>query len=136
MMVKTYSEALTFNSFEERFKYLSIGGKVGIDTFGFDRYLNQKFYRSSLWQKVRREVSIRDNGMDLAFNGYPIFGRVLVHHINPITPELLHKMDESIIDPENLITVSHKTHNAIHYGDVNLLAKPYIDRSPGDTKLW
>lgn len=136
MGIKTYSELIQFDSFEDRFKYLRLGGSVGESTFGFDRYLNQQFYRSSLWQRVRNDVIVRDLGCDLGVPGYEINGSLLVHHINPMTADDILHNEEWIINPEYLITTTNDTHNAIHYGDISLLKKPFVERRPGDTKLW
>lgn len=123
-------------SFEERFRYLQLGGTVGEDTFGFDRYLNQTFYRSKEWKSVRDLVIIRDNGCDLGAEGCPIFGRVLIHHMNPITQKDILQQSELLLNPEYLVCVSHTTHNAIHYGDEKLLPKAPIERSKNDTCPW
>jgi hypothetical protein len=134
--IRTYSDLIKFKSFEDRFDYLKLGGEVGQSTFGFDRYLNQRFYQSHAWKSVRRHVIIRDGGCDLAVEGYEIHSGLLVHHINPMTlDDILHDEDW-VTDPEFLITTSHNTHNAIHYGDKNLLMRPVLTRQPGDTKLW
>lgn len=123
-------------TFDERFEYCKLGGVIGEQTFGFDRYLNQQFYRSAEWKKIRRDVIIRDNGCDLGMPGHEIYGRIIIHHLNPISEdELLHGYD-SIINPNNLICVSIETHNAIHYGDSSLIPRGLIERKPGDTKLW
>lgn len=135
-MRKTYSQLRRFNSFEERFGYLKLGGAVGAATFGFDRYLNQEFYRSTLWRRARSIVIARDYGCDLGVAGHEIYDKVFVHHMNPMTPGEIKDGNVDIINPEYLITVSHNTHNAIHYGDENLLPKPVVTRQPGDTKLW
>lgn len=135
-MIRTYSELVMCNTFEEKFNYLKLNGNVGKETFGFDRYLNQRFYRSYEWKNARKIVIARDNGGDLGDIDRPISGRILVHHMNPISANDLDSGLEFIIDPEYLISVSHNTHNAIHYGDLELLPKQYIPRSPGDTKLW
>ncbi len=135
-MIKTYSDLRRLNSFEQRFGYLKLGGVVGRDTFGFDRYLNQEFYRSAQWKRARTFVIARDNGCDLGVEGYEIHDRVYVHHMNPIRPEDIVDFNVDILDPEYLITVTHNTHNAIHYGDDSMIRKPFIDRHPGDTKLW
>ncbi len=134
--IRSYSEMIRFPTFEERFEYLKLKGSVGRATFGFDRYLNQRFYTSTQWRHVRNKVIARDIGMDLGSEGYEIFDKVLVHHMNPMVTEDITQGMSSILDPEFLITVSHKTHNAIHYGDASLLQKPLVDRRPGDTKLW
>ena len=135
-MIRTYSELVMCNTFEEKFNYLKLNGNVGKETFGFDRYLNQRFYRSYEWKNARKIVIARDNGGDLGDIDRPIPGRILVHHMNPISANDLDSGLDFIIDPEYLISVSHNTHNAIHYGDLELLPKQYIPRSPGDTKLW
>lgn len=135
-MIKTYSELRRLNTFDERFDYLKLGGVVGRSTFGFDRYLNQEFYKSDLWKRARRIVIGRDYGRDLGIEGHEIFDRVYVHHMNPIAPDDIKHSNVDILDPEFLITISHATHNAVHYGDKNLLPKPFVERRPGDTKLW
>lgn len=135
-MIKTYSELSRIDGFEERFRYLKLGGAVGRDTFGFDRYLNQEFYRSRQWKSVRSHVIARDLGCDLGVPGHEIYDQVFVHHMQPITPDDIKHSNPDILDPEYLITVAHLTHNAIHYGDESLLPKPVIERRPGDTKLW
>lgn len=135
-MIRTYSELLRRSSFEERFHYLKIGGYVGEATFGFDRYINQKFYQSKEWKDIRNFVIVRDNGCDLGVRGHEINGPVLVHHINPIgADDIVHDRD-LVLAPEYLITTTHATHNAIHYGDISLLRTEYKPRTPGDTKLW
>lgn len=135
--MRTYSELSKLKTFEERFKYLMIGGAVGSETFGFDRYLNQALYNSPEWKKVRNEVIIRDNGCDLGIEGYEINKRALIHHMNPITMKQVIDRDPDIFNPEYLITTVHDTHNAIHYGDESIL-RNYIpvERKPGDTRLW
>lgn len=135
-MIKTYSELRRYESFEERYDYLRIGGSVGASTFGFDRYINQSFYCSRDWKNVRNEVIIRDNGCDLGIEGYEIHDGLLVHHINPITANDILHSEEIVLNPEYLITTTMLTHNAIHYGDKSLLRKPYVPRSKNDTKLW
>ena len=135
-ILKTYTDLIKLPTFEERFQYLELGGAVGADTFGFDRYLNQRFYTSQIWQRVKREVIIRDNGCDLGMEGYTIFGRVIVHHMNPITVEDVVKQTDALLNPEFLICVSHITHNAIHYGSEELLPKGPADRKPNDTCPW
>lgn len=136
MRIRTYSELKRLSTFEERFNYLSLLGEVGATTFGFDRWLNQSFYRSREWKHIRELVLVRDNGCDLGVPGYTIHYRPLVHHMNPITPEDLERGDALLLDSEYLITTTHRTHNAIHYGDNSLLVKPPVERRPGDTKLW
>lgn len=136
-MIKTYSELITLPTFEERFAYLQLDGRVGEDTFGFDRYLNQYLYqRNPKWKAARNQVIIRDNGCDLGIEGREIHGKIIVHHMNPITIEDLERESEFIFDPEYLICVTHNTHNAIHYGDENLLMKGPIIRTKNDTCPW
>ena len=130
---KTYSELPTFI---ERFHYLKIGGRVGEDTFGHDRYLNQILYRSSEWKRFRRGIILRDNGMDLACDGYEMVGSIIVHHIDPITIDDVLRRDPKIFDPENVVSTWLRTHNAIHYGDESLLYADPIERTPNDTCPW
>lgn len=134
--MKSYTELSKLKTFKERFDYLNLNGRVGSDTFGYDRYLNQALYKSPEWKKVRNQVITRDNGCDLGIDGMQINSKVLIHHMNSITPEQIENRDPMIFDPDNLITVSHKTHNAIHYGSFDLLPKKSIERKQGDTKLW
>lgn len=134
--IRTYSELITFPTFKERFNYLKLDGLVGESTFGFDRYLNQMFYRSQHWKEIRDFVIIRDNGCDLGVEGYEIHSRIVIHHMNPITIEDIRKESEFLLDPEFLICTIHNTHNAIHYGDENLLIKAPIERSKNDTCPW
>jgi hypothetical protein len=134
--VRTYSELSRYSSFEDRFAYLRLDGAVGAATFGYDRYLNQEFYRSTLWRRARRDVIARDYGRDLGVDGYEIYDKVFVHHMNPMRAEDITHANLDIVNPEFLICVSHLTHNAIHYGDENILPKTHVDRQPGDTKLW
>lgn len=134
--MRSYSELIQLPTFLDRFDYLRVTSGVGIETFGFNRYLNQSFYRSKLWKDTRREVIIRDDGNDLGIIGMNIFDRVIVHHMNPITVEQIENADPDIFNPEFLITVSHRTHEAIHYGDVSLLPALLIERKPSDTRLW
>ena len=136
MNIKTYSEVILLPTFVERYRYLKIGGSVGAETFGYDRYLNQTLYRSAEWKRFRREIIIRDKGMDLAHDEYEIAGKILVHHIDPITPEDVLRRHPKIFDPENVICVSLGTHNAIHYGDESLLILDPIIRTPNDTCPW
>lgn len=135
-MIKTYSELNALTTFEGRYEYLRLGGSVGHSTFGFDRYINQKFYASTEWKHVRQQVIIRDNGCDLGMPGYEIHGSLLIHHINPMTANDVIHGEDWIFDENFLITTTHDTHNAIHYGDESLLTKPFVSRSKGDTKLW
>lgn len=134
--IRRYSELVLLLTFEERFEYLKLGGKVGADTFGFDRWQNQAFYRSAEWLRVRDKVIIRDNGCDLGIEGRDIGRRIIIHHMNPITIEDIRDAADILLNPEFLICVSHETHNAIHYGDADLLIKDYVPRSPNDTCPW
>lgn len=136
MRVRTYSELRRLPTFDERFAYLSLRGEVGEATFGFDRWINQQFYRSREWRLARDAVVFRDGACDLGIPGYDIHSKLLVHHMNPILPEDLERGEEWVLDPEFLITTTHRTHNAIHYGDESLLVKPLVERRPGDTRLW
>ena len=136
MSIKTYSELISLPTFKDRFEYLKIGGVIGAETFGYDRYLNQILYRSEEWRKFRREIIIRDDGKDLACEDYEVDLRAIVHHINPITVEDVLNRDPKIFDPENVITTSLNTHNAIHYGDESLLILEPIERSMNDTCPW
>lgn len=136
MSIRTYSELILLPTFEERFKYLQLNGRVGDDTFGFDRYINQKFYRSAEWKRIRDLVIMRDNGCDLALEGYEIYGRILIHHMNPITIKDVELSTEYLMNPEYLICVTHNTHNAIHYGDEKLINKGPVVRTKNDTCPW
>lgn len=136
MMSKAYSELITIPTYEDRFRYLQLQGAVGKDTFGYDRYLNQVLYNSQEWKRFRNEIIIRDNGCDLACEGYDIHGRILVHHINPITVDDVVNRNPSVFDPENVICVTHNTHNAIHYGDESLLVTAPVERTRHDTCPW
>ena len=134
---RSYSELIRLPTFEERYEYLKLGGKVGEETFGHDRYLNQEFYkRDDKWLEVRDEVILRDHGCDLGIEGRDIFARVLVHHINPVTKEQILNRDPVIYDPENLICTTKRTHDAIHYGSKDLLLKDPITRTKNDTCPW
>lgn len=136
MSIKTYSELITIPTFEERFEYLQLKGSVGKDTFGYDRHLNQVLYRSPEWKRLRNQIIIRDGGCDLACDGYHIYDKVLIHHLNPITVEDVLTRSRKVFDPDNLVCVSHNTHNAIHYGDVDLLVTGPIIRTKNDTCPW
>ena len=136
MTIRTYSDLITLPTFEERFKYLKLNGKVGEKTFGFDRYLNQIFYKSYAWLKVRDSVIIRDCGCDLGISGREIYGKILVHHMNPIEDKDLINKNDIILDPEYLICTTKNTHDAIHYGDTDLLFTDPIIRSKNDTCPW
>lgn len=134
--IRTYSELITLPTFEERYEYLKLNGVVGEETFGFDRYINQLFYRSQEWRSVRNRVILRDNGCDLGVPGREINGRILIHHMNPITKEDILNRSDFLMNPEYLISTIDITHNAIHYGDANLLMKDPIERSKNDTCPW
>jgi len=134
--MRTITELLRIPTFEGRFQYLSLDGEVGQATFGFDRWLNQEFYTSRAWRHARRDVIARDLGCDLAMEGYEIYDRIVIHHMNPLTVDHIVHGDDLALDPEFLITTTHKTHNAIHYGDKSLLSRPLTVRRMGDTKLW
>ena len=136
MSIKTYSELILLPTFEERFRYLQLNGSVGKETFGFDRYLNQNFYRSAEWKRVRDKVIIRDNGCDLGIEDRLIYGNVLIHHMNPINDKDIYNLTDILLNPEYLICVSHNTHNAIHYGNEELLVKAPIVRTKNDTCPW
>lgn len=136
LMIRTYSELIRYSSFEDRFEYLSLRGHVGSSTFGFDRYLNQRFYTSSEWKQLRNHVIVRDNGRDLGVEGYAIEGRLLIHHMNPVSADDIIHQSDFLLNPDFLITTTHRTHNAIHYGDKSLLPQPLVERQRGDTKLW
>ena len=134
--MKNYSELVKLQTFEERFEYLRLGGTVGKETFGFDRYLNQRFYRSSGWKSIRDRVILRDNGCDLGMEDRPIYGRILIHHMNPVSIDDIRRQTEFLLNPEYLICTTHMTHNAIHYGDENLLIKIPPERTKNDTCPW
>lgn len=136
MRTRCYSELRRLETFDERFDYLSLGGAVGQETFGFDRWMNQAFYASREWKRARDAVIVRDNGCDLGIPGREIQANVLVHHMNPMTPDDIEDGLEWILDPEFLVCTTKLTHNAIHYGNKNLLPKPVLERTPGDTLLW
>lgn len=136
MSIKTYSEMVALPTFEERYEYLRLNGRVGSDTFGFDRYLNQVFYRSRKWKTIRDFVIVRDNGCDLGVEGYEIHERILIHHMNPITLADIENESEFLLDPEFLISTTHNTHNAIHYGNINLIPRAPIVRTRNDTCPW
>lgn len=134
--IRTYSDLCQLDTFLERFKYLKLGGVVGRSTFGFDRWVNQRFYSLPEWKSVRDFVILRDNGCDLGILGLEIYSGLLVHHMNSMTVDDIRHKEEWIIDPNFLITTSLRTHNAIHYGDENLLSRGLIKRESGDTMLW
>lgn len=137
MIIRTYSELCRLSTFEERFEYLRLKGTVGRDTFGFDRIFNQQFYKSREWKSIRDYVIVRDNGCDLGVDGYEINGqRIYIHHLNPIALKDIELGTDILLDPEFLITTTHATHNAIHYGDSKLLIKDPIIRTKNDTCPW
>lgn len=136
MNIKTYSELIMIPTFEGRYEYLKLGGQVGVETFGFDRYLNQAFYKSDEWLSVRDYVIARDNGCDLGVEGYEIYGRILIHHMNPITKEDILQRSKFLLDPEYLITTVKRTHDAIHYGNNSIIFEAPIERRKNDTCPW
>lgn len=135
-MNRCYSELIQLPTFKERYEYLRLGGLVGQDTFGFDRYLNQKFYRSPEWKQVRRDVIIRDEGRDLAMEGYELGNNIFVHHMNPISVQDLENVSDWVLNSEFLVCVSKQTHDAIHFGDASLLPKLPVERTPNDMCPW
>lgn len=136
MSIRTYSELITLPTFEERFKYLQLNGQVGESTFGFDRYMNQVFYRSQKWKSIRDFVIIRDCGCDLGVEGYNIHGKIIIHHMNPLSMRDIETESDFLLNPDFLICTTHNTHNAIHYGDENLLVTAPIERTKNDTCPW
>ena len=134
--IRTYSELITLPTFEERYRYLKLTGRVGEDTFGFDRYLNQIFYQSDEWKSIRDYVIVRDGGCDLGIPDREIYGRILVHHMNPIRQEDILRRSKFLLDPEYLICTIKNTHDAIHYGDESLLILAPIERTKNDTCPW
>lgn len=136
-MIRTYTELSRLKTFKERFDYLRLNGKVGVDTFGFDRVFNQRFYLSTEWKRIRDKVITRDNGCDLGIEGHVIYGqRIIIHHLNPISLSDIELGTEFLLNPEYLITTIHSTHNAIHYGDESLLALAPVERVKNDTCPW
>lgn len=136
MSIRTYSKLITLPTFLDRYNYLKLSGIVGKETFGFDRYLNQILYNSSEWKRFRRDIIVRDNGRDLACEGFDIYGRIIIHHIDPITVDDVVNRNPKVFDPENVISVSHNTHQAIHYSDETLLILAPPERSRNDTCPW
>ena len=134
--IRTYSELITLPTFKERFEYLKLSGSVGRETFGFDRYMNQQFYKSLEWRSIRNQVILRDNGCDLGIEDYQIFGKILIHHMNPISQRDLETRSEMLMNPEYLISTTHNTHNAIHYGDESQLMLGPTLRTKNDTCPW
>lgn len=135
-MNKSYEELVKLKTFKERYRYLKLNGRVGEETFGCDRYLNQVFYRSKEWKDFRNKIIIRDNGCDLGIDGMEIHSKLLIHHINPITKRDILERSSLLMDENNVICVSHNTHEAIHYGDESLLIEEYVPRRPNDTIPW
>lgn len=135
-MTRCYTDLIQLPTFKERYEYLRLAGIVGRDTFGFDRYLNQKFYHSAEWKKIRRDVIIRDEGRDLAMEGYELQDNIFIHHMNPMVPEDLINVPEWIFNPEYLVCVSKRTHDAIHFGDASILPQLPMERTPNDTCPW
>lgn len=135
-MIRTYSELISLPTYEQRFNYLKLDGKVGEETFAKDRWLNQKFYHSQEWRSLRNKIIVRDLGCDMALEGFQIYERPLIHHMNPISQDDILQHSDYLINPEYLITVAYNTHQAIHYGNADLLMESPIERRAGDTKLW
>jgi len=137
MTTRTYEELIRIPTYKERYEYLRCVGQVGMDTFGSDRYLNQILYQSNEWRTFRNKIVVRDDGCDMAYKDFPIRGKIIIHHLNPITAEQVLARDPVIFDPNNVVCVSFQTHNAIHYGDESQLVEETLTiRKPGDTKLW
>lgn len=135
-MIRTYTELCRIGNFFDRYKYLALRGEVGFLTFGNDRYLNQALYTSREWRRLRHDIIVRDEACDLGVEGYEIHSDLIIHHMNPIVKDdIIHRNDD-VFNPEFLITTTLRTHNAIHYGDETLLPRPFVERRPGDTKLW
>lgn len=136
MKIRTYTELMQLETFEERFRYLKLSGRVGKETFGFDRYLNQQFYKSDEWLLLRDEIIIRDNGCDLAMEDRDIYKRIIIHHMNPITKDDILNKTDKLLNPEYLISTRKRTHDAIHYGDESILFDTLIERTKNDTCPW
>lgn len=136
MMIRTYTELERLETIQERFEYLKLNGRVGDKTFGFDRWINQKFYKSTEWSHIRDFVITRDMGCDLGIEGYEIHNALYIHHLNPMTRNDIVEGDPRILNPEYLVTTTLVTHNAIHYGDAKQVPRLMVERKPGDTKLW
>lgn len=135
-MIRSYNELMNLRTFKERYQYLKLNGSVGSTTFGFDRYINQSFYRSREWKQIRDQVIVRDNGCDLGIDGYEIHGRIYIHHMNPLLRKDILDKTDFLLNPDYLICTTHNTHNAIHYGDENLLTSEPIERVRNDTCPW
>lgn len=136
MVIKSYSELMRLNTFEDRYNYLKLNGQVGVSTFGYDRYINQLLYTSGFWKSIRNKIICRDNGCDLAVPGKIIYNRIIIHHLNVLTLKDIENNTELVSNPEFLICTSDNTHNAIHYGSIDMLIKDYTPRSPNDTCPW
>lgn len=136
MRCRSYSELRQLSTFKERYDYLKLNGRVGAETFGYNRYVNQRFYRSTEWKHIRDQIIIRDNGCDLGVEGYDLHSRIYIHHLNPMTVDDIDQGRQMILDPDNLICVSFDTHQAIHFGDESLLPQLPIERISGDTCPW
>ncbi len=136
MNIRTYSELIKLHTFEERYRYLKLDGTVGQETFGFDRFMNQQFYKSEEWKSIRDFVIVRDGGCDLGIEGYDIFGKIYIHHLNPISKKDILTRSDFLLNPEYLISTTLSTHNAIHYGDENMIPQAPIERSKNDTCPW
>ena len=136
IMIRSYSELSKRKTFEDRFEYLVLRSSIGVSTFGFDRYLNQKFYTSAQWKRIRNHVIARDLGCDLGVEGYDIYDKIIIHHMNPMSVDDVKGENSDILDPEFLISTTHRTHNAIHFGETSIKSQLPIDRHKGDTKLW
>lgn len=136
MRHRSYSELKQLSTFKERYDYLKLNGRVGAETFGYNRYVNQRFYRSTEWKHIRDQIIIRDNGCDLGVEGYDLHSRIYIHHLNPMTVDDIDQGRQMILDPDNLICVSFDTHQAIHFGDESLLPQLPIERISGDTCPW
>ena len=134
--MKTYTELIQIPTYRERYEYLKLGDAVGQDTFGFDRYLNQSFYHSTIWKRIKNQVIVRDNGFEMGLDGYPISGKIYVHHMNPIDQDDILNQRDILLNPEFLICVSGLLHNAIHYGSFDILPSEPVDRKPNDTCPW
>lgn len=135
-MLRTYEELVSIHTFRERFEYLKLSGYVGAETFGFDRFINQRFYTSQEWKRTRDLIIVRDLGCDLAFPDHEIFGKIFIHHMNPISAKDIDRVTDILMSPEFLVCTSHITHNAIHYGDASLLPSEPIERTKNDTCPW
>lgn len=136
MNIRTYSELIKLHTFEERYEYLKLDGMVGQETFGFERFMNQQFYKSQEWKSIRDFIIVRDGGCDLGIEGYDIFGKIYIHHLNPISKKDILTKSDFLLNPEYLISTTLSTHNAIHYGDESLLPQAPVERCKNDTCPW